>query len=96
MRANKSQKLLLSVGLILPFVALAVSWPQSTGSTAGRRPLKSGGSVEIDNVAEPMILKLTNNAGELEAMVQQNVSEWTDLHGRKYRATVTVRKFRPK
>lgn len=55
-------------------------------------PPRQGGSVEVDNVAEPLRVKLTNNAGQLEAEVTHGVSEWNTLDGRRYRASVSVRR----
>lgn len=96
MRANKSQKLLLLVGLTLPFVALAVSWPQSTHQAPGRAP-GSAPPREFDNKPEPLPVVLTNNNGQLEVMVLGNTSSWTDVKtGRTYRATITVQRKAPK
>lgn len=95
MRVDKSQKLWLLVGLILPFGALALNWPQSTSPTGARSP-RNGGEVEIDNTAEPMGVVIRNVNGQLQAEITQGQSEWLDSRGRKCSATIQIRRVKPK
>lgn len=80
---------MLYFGLVLPFIALAVSWPQRT---APSRSPRSANAVEIDNTAEPFVLRLTNENGQLGVQPTNRVVEWDDLQGRHYRATISVKK----
>lgn len=73
--------------VLLPLSALVISWPQQAPHGGSPPPR---GSVEVDNVAEPFHVRLKNNAGRLEVLTPATPVEWTDLHGRTYRATITI------
>lgn len=47
-------------------------------------------SREVDNVAEPFQVRLTNRGGQLDVQLGNRVVEWDDLHGRRYRATISL------